>query len=235
MATTFANHAAIALELADARADQQRMVLLEDRDRIARDLHDHVIQRLFATGLTVQSVRRACASRRDRREASDRWSPTSTRRSGRSGRRSSSCAASLGPEHGTRCATRLLEVVAELSRAARIRSRRRASPVRSTPWSPDALGDDLVAVLREALTQRRPARAGQRGSRSPSTATGDQLDARGHRRRHRHRRRRRGAAGWTTCGSGPNNTAARRDLRRSAVRITATATGTRLQWTIPLS
>jgi signal transduction histidine kinase len=56
MVTTFANHAAIALELADARADQQRVALLEDRDRIARDLHDHVIQRLFAAGLSVQSV-----------------------------------------------------------------------------------------------------------------------------------------------------------------------------------
>ena len=56
MASSFANHAAVALELADARADQQRVVLLEDRDRIARDLHDHVIQRLFAAGLTVQSL-----------------------------------------------------------------------------------------------------------------------------------------------------------------------------------
>jgi signal transduction histidine kinase len=56
MATTFASHATVALELADARADQQRMVLLEDRDRIARDLHDHVIQRLFSVGLTVQGV-----------------------------------------------------------------------------------------------------------------------------------------------------------------------------------
>jgi signal transduction histidine kinase len=56
IATTFAQHAAVALELADARADQQRMMLLEDRDRIARDLHDHVIQRLFAAGLTVQSM-----------------------------------------------------------------------------------------------------------------------------------------------------------------------------------
>jgi len=56
IATTFANHAAIALELADSREQRQRMILLEDRDRIARDLHDHVIQRLFAAGLTVQSV-----------------------------------------------------------------------------------------------------------------------------------------------------------------------------------
>ena len=56
IATTFAQHAAVALELADARADQQRVMLLEDRDRIARDLHDHVIQRLFAAGLGVQSV-----------------------------------------------------------------------------------------------------------------------------------------------------------------------------------
>ncbi|HET8560766.1 MAG TPA: GAF domain-containing protein [Marmoricola sp.] len=56
MASSFANHAAMALELADARADQQRMLLLDDRARIARDLHDHVIQQLFAAGLTVQGV-----------------------------------------------------------------------------------------------------------------------------------------------------------------------------------
>jgi signal transduction histidine kinase len=56
MAALFAGHAAVALELSDARADQQRVALLEDRDRIARDLHDHVIQRLFAAGLTVQRV-----------------------------------------------------------------------------------------------------------------------------------------------------------------------------------
>jgi signal transduction histidine kinase len=56
MAETFAGHAAIALELSDARADQQRLGVLEDRDRIARDLHDHVIQRLFAAGLSLQSL-----------------------------------------------------------------------------------------------------------------------------------------------------------------------------------
>jgi signal transduction histidine kinase len=56
MAQTFAGQAAIALELSDARVDQQRLGVLEDRDRIARDLHDHVIQRLFAAGLSLQSI-----------------------------------------------------------------------------------------------------------------------------------------------------------------------------------
>lgn len=56
MAGTFAGQAAIALELNDARAVQQRLGVLEDRDRIARDLHDHVIQRLFAAGLSLQSI-----------------------------------------------------------------------------------------------------------------------------------------------------------------------------------
>ena len=65
MATSFANHAALALELSDARDTRQRMVLLEDRERIARDLHDHVIQRLFATGLTIQSVAAGAGSEKD--------------------------------------------------------------------------------------------------------------------------------------------------------------------------
>ncbi len=103
MAKTFANHAAVALELADARVKEQRAVLLEDRDRIARDLHDHVIQRLFAAGLTVQSVAVGPRRRRTRSSAWSGWSPTSTTRSGRSARRSSSCAGSSG-RRPARCA-----------------------------------------------------------------------------------------------------------------------------------
>jgi len=56
LAADFAGQASLAMELASAKADQQRMVLLEDRGRIARDLHDHVIQQLFGTGLELQSV-----------------------------------------------------------------------------------------------------------------------------------------------------------------------------------
>jgi signal transduction histidine kinase len=56
MGRTFATHTSLAIELADARQDQERMVLLEDRTRIAHDLHDHVIQQLFAAGMTLQGV-----------------------------------------------------------------------------------------------------------------------------------------------------------------------------------
>ncbi|MDX6347745.1 MAG: hypothetical protein QOF84_2535 [Streptomyces sp.] len=52
----FAGQAAVAMELADRRRDAEQIALYEDRDRIARDLHDLAIQRLFATGMTLQSA-----------------------------------------------------------------------------------------------------------------------------------------------------------------------------------
>jgi len=55
-ATGFANQAALTLELAEARAEQHRAEMLDERERIAADLHDHVIQRLFAAGMSLQAV-----------------------------------------------------------------------------------------------------------------------------------------------------------------------------------
>ncbi|QUW95381.1 Oxygen sensor histidine kinase response regulator DevS/DosS [Streptomyces sp. V17-9] len=52
----FAAQAAVAMELADRRRDAEQIAVLEDRDRIARDLHDLAIQRLFATAMTLQSA-----------------------------------------------------------------------------------------------------------------------------------------------------------------------------------
>jgi signal transduction histidine kinase len=54
IADTFVAQMSVALDLAEARTLLERVHLLEDRERIARDLHDHVIQSLFAAGLKVQ-------------------------------------------------------------------------------------------------------------------------------------------------------------------------------------
>jgi len=54
MAAAFADHAAMTMELAQARTDQITLAQAEDHDRIAGDLHDHVIQDLFAFGMRLQ-------------------------------------------------------------------------------------------------------------------------------------------------------------------------------------
>ncbi|MFF2109265.1 sensor histidine kinase [Rhodococcus koreensis] len=56
LAGEFADQAALALTLADDQRQLAALSLISDRDRISRDLHDHVIQRLFAHGLALQSV-----------------------------------------------------------------------------------------------------------------------------------------------------------------------------------
>jgi signal transduction histidine kinase len=55
-AASFAAQAGIALELAASRAEAERLSVYQDRDRIARDLHDLVIQRLYATGMSLQGT-----------------------------------------------------------------------------------------------------------------------------------------------------------------------------------
>ncbi|WP_299037966.1 GAF domain-containing protein [uncultured Pseudokineococcus sp.] len=54
--SAFAEQVALALEVARAQADRARLAVYGDRDRIARDLHDLVIQRIFAVGLSLQAV-----------------------------------------------------------------------------------------------------------------------------------------------------------------------------------
>lgn len=56
LVSDFASHAAIALTLAAARSRERELTVLADRERIAHDLHDHVIQRLFAAGLDLQGT-----------------------------------------------------------------------------------------------------------------------------------------------------------------------------------
>ncbi|MGV0836090.1 GAF domain-containing protein [Mycolicibacterium thermoresistibile] len=56
MMVTFADQAALAWRLAGTQRRMRELDVLTDRDRIARDLHDQVIQRLFAVGLTLQGT-----------------------------------------------------------------------------------------------------------------------------------------------------------------------------------
>lgn len=58
MGAVFGSHVALALELARVHRLREELLVFTDRDRIARDLHDLVIQRLFAAGLSVQSLTR---------------------------------------------------------------------------------------------------------------------------------------------------------------------------------
>ena len=58
LATAFAHQAGLALALTEARAAEDRLAVYADRERIARDLHDLTIQRIFAAGLSLQTLSR---------------------------------------------------------------------------------------------------------------------------------------------------------------------------------
>ena len=69
--TSFADQAALALDRAQAMADHEELAVISDRERIARDLHDVVIQRLFATGLQLQGVSMLAATNPELRDRLD--------------------------------------------------------------------------------------------------------------------------------------------------------------------
>ncbi len=56
LVSDFADHAAVALRLAESREQARELSVIADRERIAHDLHDHVIQRLFAAGMDLQGT-----------------------------------------------------------------------------------------------------------------------------------------------------------------------------------
>ncbi|WP_028050262.1 GAF domain-containing sensor histidine kinase [Cellulomonas sp. URHD0024] len=70
-AVSFSQRAALAYVLAQARAAEDAAALVDERERIARDLHDLAIQQLFATGLQLETVRRRAARGVDPAELTD--------------------------------------------------------------------------------------------------------------------------------------------------------------------
>ena len=147
--SAFSAQATLALEVAERRRDAERLVVYEDRDRIARDLHDLVIQRLFATGMQLESVARFVerpeAAARVRRAVDDL--DTTIREI-----RSTIYALTTEPaDEPTSLRSRLFEVVdAGAEQLGHTPSVRLAGLVDTSV--PPAVAEHLLAVLREALS-----------------------------------------------------------------------------------
>ncbi|GII92131.1 sensor histidine kinase [Sinosporangium siamense] len=223
MVQTLAGQAGVALELAEVRKDAERLHLLEDRDRIAKDLHDLVIQRLFAVAMTLMSTVRLV----DDPTGSARLQHAVDELDETIRQIRSTIFALQTPAHDT--APGLRAQIMELVESARghlgfMPGVRMEGAIDTTV--PADIGDQLLAVLREALSNVvRHARAkrvdilAEAGEELLLQVEDDGvgLPAGGHRSGLRNMRERAEDLGGTF-------TAARRDPG-----------GTRLVWRIPLS
>ncbi|HET9898899.1 MAG TPA: GAF domain-containing protein [Streptosporangiaceae bacterium] len=157
MVTTFAAQAGIGLELAEHRRESERVAVFADRDRIARQLHDLVIQRLFATGMSLQAVAgllpESPATARVT-QAVDALDETIR------DIRSSIYMLQTHPDHGpSRVRTRILSVTDEMTSALGFAPSLRLDASLDTAV-PEDIEDDMLLALREALSNAaRHARA----------------------------------------------------------------------------
>ncbi|MCU7826412.1 GAF domain-containing protein [Kitasatospora sp. DSM 101779] len=155
----FADQAALALELGERRRDAEQLAMLEDRDRIARDLHDLAIQRLFATGMTLQSAARfidhSGASDRVLRAVGDLDETIKIIRSTIFGLRARE------DEAGRGLRARVVRAVEEAQATLGFAPRLSMEGLLDTDV-PGEVADHVVAVLAEALSNAaRHARAGR--------------------------------------------------------------------------
>ncbi|GCE77478.1 histidine kinase [Cellulomonas biazotea] len=152
----FGEQLALALDVAGAQGDRARLAVLEERERIARDLHDMVIQRLFAIGLDVQGA------------AQDAVRPDVARRLGtavddldetiKDVRTTIFRLGTRGAEAGRGLRHRIDAEVVAARRGLGFVPHLRTDGVTATV--PDDVADDAVAVVREALANvARHARA----------------------------------------------------------------------------
>ncbi|MER6129037.1 GAF domain-containing sensor histidine kinase [Streptomyces sp. NPDC001795] len=146
----FAAQAAVAMELAERRKDAEQIAVLQDRDRIARDLHDLAIQRLFATGMTLQSAGRfiehAEASERVLRAVDDLDETIKIIRSTIFGLRSRDHGAA-----GAGLRARVVRAVGEAAPVLGFAPSVRMEGLLDTEVPKD-IADHVVAVLSESLT-----------------------------------------------------------------------------------
>jgi len=223
MAAGFANQAALAIELAEARAEQQRAVMLDERERIAADLHDHVIQRLFAAGLSLQRTAGSLGGG----EATERILATVDDLDAtiRQIRTSIFQLQQLPQTRAPGLRARLLDVATDLTPVLGFEPAVRFSGVIDAVA--DDLGEDVLAVVRESLSNvARHARAAAAEVDVAATADRLTVDVRD-----------------DGVGLGPTDRRSGLDnLRRRAEQRGGTCTvgprepaGTWLSWSVPLA
>ena len=223
LVTTFAAQAGIALELAGHRKDAERLAVFEDRDRIARDLHDLVIQRLYASGMKLQGVMPQIA----RPQVEERVSSVvddldATIKDIRT--TIFSLQAREGKErHGLRA--RVMEVLEQMTGPLELSSSVRLDD-QLDGEVPGDIGEDMLHALREALSNA--ARHGKATQVEVSVAVGDEL---------RLLVRDNGIGiGETGCRSGLANLARRAEHYGGMLTVgPAEGGGTVLDWRVPLS
>ncbi|ATQ27714.1 GAF domain-containing protein [Rhodococcus ruber] len=147
LATSFTDQAALALKLADDQRRLNSLTVFADRDRIARDLHDHVIQRLFAHGLNLQSTHARTRSPEIRGRLADMIDDV---QSIITDVRTAIFDLHSGPESGRQLRQALQDIVAEQTADAGLRTVVRMSGPLNVITGP--LADHAEAVLREAMS-----------------------------------------------------------------------------------
>ena len=222
MLITFAAQAGIGLELAEHRSDAQRLALFEDRDRIARDLHDLVIQRLFATGMSLQGT----MARLGDPEVAHRVEKSidALDETIRDIRSAIFSLQSRGEAEPARLRTRILGVVEEMTESLGFApALRLAGPLDSQV--PAALADQLLAALREALANVAKHAQASRVDVAVEVGSGLVLTVRDD-----------GVGlGETTRRSGLANITERAAESGGTMRVAAAAGGgTELEWRVPL-
>ncbi len=147
MANSFASQAALAMALATSELERRRLAVFADRDRIARDLHDQVIQQLFASGLALQSLSLSLPA-----EAAERVDQVVQNLDHTIGDLRRAIFSLRVPEsERTSLRSRIMEAVDQAAAGATIAPQLRLEgPLDS--GVPPSLADHVVAVVREALS-----------------------------------------------------------------------------------
>jgi signal transduction histidine kinase len=221
LAASFAEQAALALQVSRSRDDQQRLAVFEDRDRIARDLHDLVIQRLFAVGLHLQGLSRL-ADRPEEVVARAERAVDDLDETIRDIRRTIFALGAVSD--GADIQSEVTRLVERAATTLKFRpSLQLDGPVRSLVGT--QLAGDLLAVLQEALSN--VAKHADARAVSVSLAAGEEVllvvtdDGRG--------------IGSEVAESGLRNLRRRAEERGGSCTITtAPGAGTSVRWAVPL-